>query len=158
MLVVIGLVAFGALGGLSAITGPDVIPAGGFAGVGIIIAVLACIFVPIALILSILRTFAERACMLEGLGALDSYRRGWQVLRGNLTEAILLFMLQLGLGVALAFALFLPGLIAILCCFLWPLLMAVQGAITAFISSMWTLAWRSWVDGPKSIEKEPIPV
>jgi hypothetical protein len=40
--------------------------------------------------------------------------------------------------------LLLPGLILVLCCVLWPLLLLIQGTKVAYFSTMWTLAWREW--------------
>ena len=154
ILFVVGLLSFGAYGGFLAIFDEEFAQIGG-AGLGITIAVFACILIPIMLVLSILRNFAERACMLEDLGVIDSYRRGTSVLVSNLGEAIILFILQIVIFAVLGFFLFVPGLILALCCFFWPLLLAVQGFISAFISALWTLAWRSWTGEPPMVEKEP---
>jgi hypothetical protein len=51
-----------------------------------------------------------------------------------------LFLIQVGMGIALALGLLLPAL----CCVFWPLLLLVQGTAAAFFSTMWTLAWRRW--------------
>jgi hypothetical protein len=67
----------------------------------------------------------------------------------------MLFLIQVGIGIALALALFLPGIIAALCCFLWPLLLLFNGAVTAFTSSLWTLAWRNWTGKASIMEKSP---
>jgi hypothetical protein len=105
---------------------------------------LACLAVPVALVLSLLHTFAERACLLENLGVIDSYRRGSQVLMQNLGPAILLFLIQMVIGIVLALVLLGPGLVAVICCVLWPVLLVINGAITAYFSTVWTLAWRTW--------------
>ena len=147
-----GLAALGGYGGLVTFFSEEVAQIGG-AGLGITIAALACIIVPIVLILSILRNFAERACMLENLGVIDSYRRGTSMLRANLGEAILLFLLQIVIFIVLRVLAFLPGLVAALCCLLWPLLLVVQGAMSAFVSSLWTLAWRTWTGEPPRLEE-----
>jgi hypothetical protein len=118
-------------------------------------AALVCIIVPIILILSILRNFAERACMLEDLGVIESYQRGMSVLRENIGEAILLFLIQIVIFVVLGVLAFLPGLVAVLCCLLWPLLLIVQGAMSAFVSSIWTLAWRTWTGDTPMLEEVP---
>jgi hypothetical protein len=114
------------------------------AGIGVLFVLLVCILVPIALVLSLLRTFANRACMLEDLGVIASYRRGLNVLIENIGPALILFLLQIVIGVILGVALILPGLIMVLCCILWPLLLLIRGGITAYFSTMWTLAWREW--------------
>jgi hypothetical protein len=125
------------------------------AGFGVLALLVLCIVVPIALVLTILRTFAERACMLENLGVIDSYRRGARVLTNNLGEAIVLFLLQIVIFIGLGILLFIPGFIAALCCFLWPLLILFQGAVTAFVSALWTLAWRTWTIGTPPAAKAP---
>ncbi len=76
----------------------------------------------------------------------------------NLGEALILFVLQIAIFVVLGILLFIPGMILILCCFLWPLLLVVQGAITAFVSALWTLAWRTWTGEPPLVEKTPATV
>jgi hypothetical protein len=144
---VLGLAAFVGYGGISAIFSAD-FAAGGMAGIGVIMALLACIGIPVMLVLSILRNFAERACMLEDLGVVDAYRRGTSVLMANLGEAIILFLLQIAISIVLIVSFFIPGIIAALCCILWPLLLVVQGAVSAVVSAIWTLAWRTWVGEP----------
>ena len=151
ILFVAGLAASVGYGGLAAIFGGEFAAPLGTAGLGVTIAVLACIVIPIVLVLSILRNFAERACMLEDLGVIDAYRRGASVLTANIGEAIILFLLQIVISIVLMLLLFLPGLILVLCCLLWPLLLAVQGAVSAIISAMWTLAWRTWTPKGKAV-------
>ena len=143
LLVIIGLVFSAAAGGFAYLAGEDVVGLP-FAGVGVIVASLACILGPLALILGLLRTFANRACMLENLGVFASYRRGLNVLVENFGPAVVLFLIQIGIGLAIAVVGFLPGMLAALCCLLWPLLLLVQGAIATYFSAMWTLAWRGW--------------
>jgi hypothetical protein len=114
------------------------------AGLWVLFAVLACILVPIALVMGLLRTFANRACMLEDLGVIASYRRGLNVLVENIGPALILFLIRIVIGAVLLVMLFLPGLIMVLCCILWPVLLLLRGAIAAYFSTMWTLAWREW--------------
>jgi hypothetical protein len=92
-------------------------------------------------VLNLLRVFANRACMLEGHGVFAAYRRGIRVLVDNLGSAVLLFLIQAGIGIALGIVLLLPAL----CCLLWPVLLLVQGTAAAYFSTMWTLAWRRWI-------------
>lgn len=120
---------------------------------GGLVAVMSCLLVPIGLVLGLLRSFANRAAMLEGLGAVNAYGRGFAVLLDNLGEAIVLFLLQIAINIALAILLFLPGIIAALCCLLWPLLILFNGAIAAFFSSVWTLAWRQWTGEGKVVNQ-----
>jgi hypothetical protein len=158
ILFVIGVFALGAYGGVYALFGQGISPEYGWAGVAASVGLLACVFVPIMLVLSILRNFAERACMLEGLGVIDSYKRGTKVLTANLGEAVILFLIQIAVFVVLGILLFVPGIIVLLCCCLWPLLFILQGAITAFLSALWTLAWRTWTGEPPLVEKAPAAI
>lgn len=145
-----GLLGFVGMMGIRAVNVPTAaigVPFGG------LIAALTCLLVPISLILGLLRSFANRAAMLEGYGVVNAYGRGVSVLMGNLGEAIVLFLLQIAISFALAILLFLPGIIAVLCCLLWPLIIIFQGAIAAFFSTLWTLAWREWTGEDKVVDK-----
>jgi hypothetical protein len=146
ILLVAGLAAAGVFAGLYGFVGERVAFAPG-AGLGVLFALLACFLVPIALILGLLRTFANRACMLEDLGVIASYRRGLEVLVQNLGPAVILFLLQIVIGAVIGVVMVLPGFVMVICCLLWPLLLAIKGAIASYFSTMWTLAWREWT-GP----------
>lgn len=148
-----GLMAFGAYGGIIALFGEDFGSIFGGTTLGVLGLVLVCIIGPVVLVLSILRNFAERACMLEDLGVIDSYRRGANVLGANIGEAIVLFVLQIVIFIGLGIALIIPGIIVALCCFLWPLYLVVQGAVNAYLSALWTLAWRTWTGEPPMLEE-----
>ncbi|HHE70918.1 MAG TPA: hypothetical protein ENL34_01365 [Chloroflexi bacterium] len=105
---------------------------------------LACVLLPVAMVLSALRIFANRACMLEDLGVFASYRRGAEVLKENFGPALVLFLLQVVISIGLGIVLLLPNIAMVLCCLLWPVLLLVQGAIASYFSTLWTLAWREW--------------
>jgi hypothetical protein len=109
--------------------------------VWVVVGAFTCMALPLALVLNLLRTFANRACMLEGTGVFAAYGRGFRVLVDNLGSTLLLFLIQVGIGIALGLVLLLPAL----CCLLWPLLLLVQGTAAAYFSTMWTLAWRRWI-------------
>jgi hypothetical protein len=47
---------------------------------------LTCLFVPIMLLFSALQAFANRACMMEDTGVIESYRRGLEVLGGTSSD------------------------------------------------------------------------
>jgi len=143
ILLVAGLGAAGVFAGLYGFVGEGAALAPG-AGLGVLFVLLACFLVPIALILGLLRTFANRACMLEDLGVIASYRRGLEVLVQNLGPAVILFLLQIVIGAVIGVVMVLPGVVMVLCCLLWPLLLAIRGAIASYFSTMWTLAWREW--------------
>jgi hypothetical protein len=105
---------------------------------------LTCLLIALSLVLSLLRAFANRACMLENLGVLDSYRRGFEVLGKNLGPALILYLIQITLSLGLGLILLAPLALSLLCCVLWPLLWFVQGSFAAYFSTLWTLAWNRW--------------
>jgi hypothetical protein len=149
------LAAFGLAAGIGISTSLQDIPARAAAG-GLTVAVLAlvCLFIPVIVLISLLRGLADRAAMTEGLGVFASYNRAWGVLTGNLGEAIILGIVHIVVNLCLGIVLFGPRLAFVLCfCLFWPVLMLLNGAITAYFSTLWTLAWRQWtgrtaVSGP----------
>jgi len=110
---------------------------------------ITCILVFMTFALSLLRTFANRACMLEDRGVFKSYRRGLEVLGDNLGSAIVLFIIQVAISIGIGITLLVPGILVALCCLLWPLLLVVQGIFTAFYSTLWTLSWNQWTGVPE---------
>ena len=65
----------------------------------------------LAILVNVIYTFAQRAIVLEDLGVIDSIRRGWDVIRANLGEVIILLILFLLLGFvvsAIIAAIFIP--------------------------------------------------
>jgi hypothetical protein len=75
---------------------------------------------------------------------IDAYRRGFEVLINNISPAVVLFLIQIGIGILLGIAMILPSVIIALCCLLWPLFLLIRGATAAYFSTLWTLAWREW--------------
>lgn len=114
-----------------------------FAGIAM---VLICVLGLASTVLGLLSTLAYRACMLEDMGVIDSYRRGIEVLRQELGSVIILFLLQLVVRIGIGLALFVPNILMSLCCVLWPVLLIVQGGIAAYFSTLWTLAWSEWTN------------
>ncbi|WP_420642835.1 DUF7544 domain-containing protein [Candidatus Leptofilum sp.] len=67
---------------------------------------LACLLIPLGLIVTFVQPFAQRGLMLKQLGVVDSIRHGWDVLRQNLGDIFLLAIAFLVLG-------FLVGLVSL---------------------------------------------
>ncbi len=146
ILLVVGLVMTGALASFALLFRGDLdFPLR--AGLGSLMIALACIAAPLALVLTLLRNFAERACILENLGVLAAYRRGWAVLMHNLGPAIILFLIQIALTILLGISMIGPGIVMVLCFLLWPVLLLIGGTVAAYFSALWTLAWREWTAG-----------
>ncbi len=115
-------------------------------GVGMagIVGAVTCLLLPVSLVLGLLRTFANRAAMLEGHGVFAAYARGFNVLLENLGQGAIIFILQIVVTILLAVLLLVPGAIVALCFLLWPLIWLFEGFMAAFFSAVWTLAWRQW--------------
>jgi len=143
VLVIISVGMFVGYGGIELLTEGNFPLVG--VGRGLPVILLACLLVPTALILGLLRNFANRACMLEDLGVIGSYRRGFEVLGDNFGPALLLFLIQVALSIGIWVMMLIPGILIALCCLLWPLLILINGAFSAYYSTLWTLAWREWV-------------
>jgi hypothetical protein len=112
----------------------------------IVLGGLGCIALSASLVLGLLSTFANRACMIEELGVWDAYKQGGTVLRDHIGSALLLFLAQIGISIALGVATLLPNVVLALCCIAWPILLLMQGTMAAFFSTMWTPSWRCWTD------------
>jgi hypothetical protein len=110
-----------------------------------LLGLMGCILTPLIVVLSLLQTFANRACMLEQEGVFGAYKRGLNVLFSNIGPALVLFLIQVVLNIGLGLVMVVPGIFMALCCVLWPVLLLIQGAIAAYFSTMWTLAWREWI-------------
>lgn len=81
------------------------------AGLIALICCLMCIFMLLAIVVSVLYPFAQRAAVLEDHGVFASIGRGWQVIKENLSEVIILILLFFVLGIVVGmvtFAVFIP--------------------------------------------------
>jgi hypothetical protein len=125
---------------------------------------LCCGAILLAIVLDQIRVYAERAAILEGLGWIEAFKRGWQVLKENLGPTIILWVLFLLIGLAVGavifggimvtimplFALLAnvepgPWIVAPICLggLLAMIVFALIGSvIETFTSATWTLAYR----------------
>ncbi len=125
---------------------------------------LCCGMIFLGAVVGQIRVYAERAAVLEGLGWIDAFKRGWQVLRENLGPTVVFWLIFIVVGFVLALIvgavvgvliapvialvprtepnawLFVPtfcgGILAVI---VFALLGAV---IETFVSATWTLAYR----------------
>ncbi|HLA88626.1 MAG TPA: hypothetical protein VJL10_11420 [Anaerolineales bacterium] len=133
-------------------------------GIGFIcILPLLCILVPISWVIAVVMEQAQPAIVLENLGIVDGLKRGWQIVKTNAISMILLAIVLavggaiIGLVIALPIILsvlpifigmnalnesFTPVYIALACCALYlPVIIFLNGILTAYIQSVWTLAY-----------------
>ncbi len=98
----------------------------------------------VSLVLMIIQLFADRACTLENRRPVDSFRRGWDILKNNAGQTVALVGLQLAVGLLLNALLHLPGEFSGLACLIRPVGWLINGFLIAFFSVVWTLAWHAW--------------
>jgi hypothetical protein len=138
-------------------------------GVGIAGAILCggglcCGTVLLAIVLAQIRIYAERAAILEDLGWIAAFKRGWEILKENLGPTIVLWLIFLAIGLVFAVGV-IGGLAAVLAPFIaifsrlepgfWlaipiclggllgTLVFALLSSIVeTFSSATWTLAYR----------------
>lgn len=151
------------MGVLAASTGGD---AGVFTALGTIPLAIACacLLVPIMLVLSLIFRQAERALVLEELEVIPALSRGWEVFKSNLGPiilmAIILGVLSFVLGLVIVipvFAIVFPSMFAFMMgggenmtplilagicfCLYIPVAWLLQGILTSYTESAWTLTF-----------------
>ncbi len=128
---------------------------------------LFTVFVVVALGLSVVVAFAQRAIAVENVGPVDALRSGWQLARAHLGESLLTWLINVGLAIAtgvtallgivgavvllggIGWALFsIAGLTAPTIAYiglggvaLLALILTLTGIANAFFWTYWTLAY-----------------
>jgi hypothetical protein len=150
--ILLGVIAAGVIGPLTA-------------GVGFFACLIPilCLLVPISWAVSLIVEQAQPAIVLEDLGMLDGFKRGWQIVRSNVVPMIIMALI-LGIGGAIvgvivamplviAFVPIIVGMdslresltplyIALACCLAYmPVLIFFNGILTAYIQSAWALTY-----------------
>ncbi len=134
------------------------------AGIGFLCIIpLLCVMVPISWAVMAIVEQAQNAIVLEDLTMLDGFKRGWEIAKANVVP-ILIMMLILGVGsTILGLIIALPVIVAVVplivgadklqqsltpiyitaaCCVVYfPILLAFNGILTAYIQSTWTLTY-----------------
>lgn len=134
------------------------------AGIGFLCIIpLLCVIVPLSWVFALILEQAQPAIVLEDLGMLDGFKRGWQIVKSN-AGAMIVMALILGVGsVILSVVVALPIFIAVVplvmgagslresltpvyiflaCCALYmPVLIFFNGVLTAYIQSAWALTY-----------------
>lgn len=68
------------------------------------------VVIVVSVILNLLKQFFRRACAIEGLGVIDSIRRGYQVFRANLKDVGVMWLIMAGISIAYPLVIFPVGL------------------------------------------------
>ena len=77
-----------------------------FLGLMACVGLLACVLIPLGIVIAIIQPFAQRGLMLKQLGVVESIRHGWQVVRENIGDVILLGVAFLMIGFLFGFLTF----------------------------------------------------
>jgi len=124
---------------------------------------LLCILVPLSWALMIVLEQAQAAIVIEDLGMLDGFRRGWQIAKSNIGPMIVMALI-LGIGGAIVgVVIAMPVILAVLPVIIgvatlkdsltpvWialgcfaaylPVLIFFNGVLSAYIQSAWTLTF-----------------
>ena len=149
------------------------------AGIGLLcILPLICLLIPVGFVVSIVIEQAQTAIVLEDLGILDGLKRGWEVAKSNVAPLVVMVLI-LGIGggiisfivtLPIIFAVvpavigmntlresLTPVYIALACCVAYmPVLIFLNGVLTAYIQSVWTLTYMR-LTAPKQEEPLFIP-
>jgi hypothetical protein len=125
---------------------------------------LCCGAILLSVVLAQIRIYAERAAVLEGLGWIEAFMRGWQVLKENLGPTLVLWLIFLAIGLVIGFLIFgglamviaplfalfaqsEPGVwLVVPMCFgglLGAIVFAlISSVVETFTSATWTVAYR----------------
>jgi hypothetical protein len=124
---------------------------------------LACILLPITWVITVIVEQAQPAIIAENLGMWDGFKRGWQIVKNNGVNFVLLALVLFIGGAIVGFIIALPILfavvplilgansldqtltpvyIALACCAVYiPVLYLFNGILAAYIQSVWTLTY-----------------
>jgi hypothetical protein len=70
------------------------------------------VMIVVSVILNLLKQFFRRACAIEGLGVIDSIRRGYRVVRANLKDVGVMWIIMVGISIAFPLVVFPVVLVA----------------------------------------------
>ena len=129
----------------------------GFVGASTVITAIGCAFllifafIVLMVFLGLLRQFFIRAAALENTSIGDSFRRGWEVFKGNWKSAALMWLVMLGIGIGLGIAGFIAFflLIPVYIILLIPAIIvaAIPGLIAFGITSIFASGVLAWIVG-----------
>lgn len=179
---VVGIGVFAAFAGLVSIA-VEVATVGPSASmldlaVPLMLGVVLCLLLPIGLwglFLAVFRPLAARACVLEGQGPVASIKRGWQVLRRNLGQAVVVWLVTFGIGLVYSLPV---GAIAgvllvatsanpvtsfgawLVITVLFNLIFAVilGGLLVSLNVALWTVGYRQWTMAAPVMQQAYAPV
>ena len=123
-----------------------------------------CLLIPVMFVIGMIARQSERAIVLEELGVMPAISRGWEIFRANLGPIILMTIILgvisfvVGLVIAIPILIivfptmfaFIAGgaqnntpliFMAVCFCLYFPVLLVLNGVLTAYAESAWTLVY-----------------
>lgn len=146
------------------------------AGVGFLCLLpLICLFIPIGFAVGAIVEQANRGIVLEDLSMFDGLRRGWEITKANvgplIVMALILFGITFVLGIMIALPIFIiffptvfafamgegrsftPLYLAVACiCLYAPVSWVLNGVLTTYTQSAWTLTYMRLTQKPENPE------
>jgi hypothetical protein len=135
-------------------------------GIGMLCLIpIICLLVPVGMAINIIIEQANVAMVVEDLGMMDAIKRGWQVCRENIGPVVVVALVILVGGGIIGFVIAIPmflvlvplfigvfskdqsilstGLVTagVLLCCLIPVITVLEGILTSYIGSVWTLTF-----------------
>jgi len=130
-----------------------------------------CLLIPIMFVLGMIFNQAQRAIVLEDLGVMPAISRGWEIFRANLGPIILMAIILGVIGFIVGLVIAIPILIIVfpamfayiaggtqssaplifmgICfCLYLPVLLLLNGVLTAYAESAWTLTYLRLTNKP----------
>lgn len=155
--------------------------AGALGALGMIPIVLACIclFIPIMWVIGMVFKQSERVIVLEDSPVLPAISRGWDIFRNNLGPVIIMTIILGVIGLVVGFIIAIPVLImvlpaavafaagngqnftpliiaGILFCLYLPVLWLLNGILSAYTESAWTLTYMRLTGKPASHDNDVV--
>ena len=140
---------------------------------------ICCAAIVLSIVLNQIRIYGERAAVLEGLGWIEAFKRGWQVLKENLVPTLIFWIIFLVLGITLG-GLIVAAILAFgvpfgffaayggaklggwmvgpICCgglLAMIVLALISSIVETFSSATWTLAYRELIGLAAAPVEEP---
>ena len=146
------------------------------AGVGFLCLLpLICILIPVSWAVGVIVEQSNRAIVLENLSLVDGVKRGWEISKSNIGPLIVMGLILFGitfvLGIIIALPIFIvvfptifafvmgegqsftPLYLAVACiCLYAPISWVLNGILTTFTQSAWTLTYLRLTQKPEALE------
>ncbi len=154
LVVVAGTLMARGAGGVAALSSDPALAQQVAASVTLAGLAILCLPGLITLPLALLVVLAYRACILEGLGALASYRRAWQAVRARPGPVMILVVIGWVVSILANTVSFLPEQLTLIFLPAIALVWIIQGVARAYYLALWTCGWQALRPGEASSVSE----